>query len=172
MGDVSADLEQIFRAQKRFPSRPSWKARDSEWFQLTSPLDIAGVTVEGLRFTASAMQRRPEESVSFQLEFTPPRRQARGGPFDRIEWRSIQPHWNKQTGPREHWNRQITGTHRHPFQVNWDANQGGVRRGDLPIALEIRPEPSFEDILVFVGKEFRISNIDWLSRPDWEATLF
>jgi hypothetical protein len=169
---MAADLVEIFNADKTFPMRPAWKIRDAEWFQLTSPLDINGVTIEGLRFTGSAMRARPEESVSFQLEFHPPRRQTRGGPMARIEWLAMQDHFNKQRGPKEHWNRQITGTHHHPFKVNWDDNQGSVRRGELPIAVEVRPEPTYAQILVFVGEQFRISPIEWVGMPEWEGLLF
>lgn len=168
---MAIDLSVLNAFEKSFPSRPVWRVRDDEWFQLTSPLDVDGVTVEGLRFTASAMRLRPDESVSFCLEYYPGKRDGRGGCFARVEWRALGEHYNKASAPNGLRLARITGTHVHPFTVNWSANSGGVRRGELPIAEEVRPEPTYEQVVAFVGREFRISNIDWVGAPDWERWI-
>ncbi|RWM84819.1 MAG: hypothetical protein EOR84_32770 [Mesorhizobium sp.] len=169
---MHADLSILYSAQKTFPFRSKWQFRDAEWMVLTSPIDIDGVTVEGLKFRAMAMRQRPDEHVSFQLEYYPPRRQPRGGPFARIEWRPLRGHNNKMIGPPELRNKLQKCTHHHEFWVNWNHSQNSVRKGALDISVPIEPEPSYDQIVAFVGKEFRISNIDWLPSPDWSATMF
>ncbi|WP_192180471.1 hypothetical protein [Mesorhizobium amorphae] len=169
---MQADLSVLFSAEKSFPTRRTWQRRDKEWITFVSPIDIDGVTVEGLQFRAQAMRIRPDEFLSFQLEYYPPRRQPRGGPMARIEWRPLRPHNNKMIGPPEYRNVLQKGTHNHDFFLNWDHSQNSVRTGCLDISVPIEPEPTYDEILVFVGKEFRISNIDWMPVPPWNGILF
>lgn len=161
------DLSIYHDANKRFPTKPLWKRSDPERLVLVSPLDIDGVTIEGLRFRATALALRPEENVTFQLEFFPPRRQPRGGPIERIEWRPLRGHNNKMIGPAHLHNILQKGTHHHDFRLNWAHSQTAVRKGNLPISMPIVPEPSFNEILEFVGKAFRIAPIDWVTAPPW-----
>lgn len=47
---MSADLEHYWLADKELSINPDWKHRErDEFVRLVSPLDIDGVTVEGLR---------------------------------------------------------------------------------------------------------------------------
>ena len=62
-------------------------------------------------------------------------------------------------------------THYHPLGENWQDNPADVRRGELPISIPIEPEPSWEEVLAIVGKEFRISPIDWVPYPPWKPVL-
>jgi len=79
-----ADLKTLFEESKNFPVRPYWIKRDEERFNLVSPLDIGGVTIEGLQFRAIAMINRPDEMVTFQLEYFPAKKNPKGGPIARI----------------------------------------------------------------------------------------
>jgi hypothetical protein len=83
-------------------------------------------------------------------------------------------HTNKAVGPPELQMMRISETHIHEFEHNWLAEEGRMRVGSLPVARPVRPDlQSFEDFLVFVGKEFRISEIEKVERPSWrEPGLF
>lgn len=166
---MQADLEFLHKAQKTFPLRPQWKPRGDGWLYLISPLDIDGVTIEGLNFRATAKADRPNESVTFQLEYFPPRKGLKGGPMARIEWLPLRPHNNKFIGPVHLRGVFQKGTHHHEFDLNWEHSKTCVKKGDLPLAVPIEPEPTFEEALEFVGKAFRISPVEWISRPSWPS---
>ena len=166
-----SDLDYFFRCEKSFPAVPAWAQRDGNNLALVSPLDIDGVTVEGLQFRATVLKHRPDENLTFQLEFFPPGRRPKGGPISRIEWRPLSGHNNKMIGPPDLYNVPQTGSHYHDFTPNWKYNKQLVRKGQLKIAVPINPESSLDEILAFVGKEFRISNINWMPVPPWEAVL-
>jgi hypothetical protein len=62
----------------------------------------------------------------------------------------------------------ITGSHIHPFELNWLPELGRMRAGNLMIARPLNPDPaSYEELLAIVGKEFRISGLDRIERPSW-----
>ena len=166
------ELPDIFNANKTLPLRPSWLKGDNDRVSLVSPLDIDGVTIEGLRLRATAIIPRVEECVTFQVEYIPPRRDVRGGPLARIEWRPLSGHNNKNNGPKEFMNKVMSGSHHHSFALNWNEQSAALRRGNLPIALPISPDPTtYETLIDLVRQEFRILNVDWLQMPPWQATL-
>lgn len=166
---MQPDIRIYHDANKTFPAKPRWKWRDKDWLVLVSPLDIDGVTIEGLLFRATALAYRPQESITFQLEYLPPKRQPKGGPMERVEWRPLKGHMNKAVGPPHLRNVMQRGTHHHDFWLNWNHSQTAVRNGNLPIAIPIEPEPSLDGILEFVGEKFRISPICWVPPPPWAA---
>lgn len=168
---MTDDLPALFNSDKTFAVRPVWRQRDANWFQCVQALDIDGVTVEGLRFRATAKIDRPDESVTFQIEYRLPNRAHRGGPLARVEWKPFSPHNNKGRGPLHLRHILQTGSHVHHFQQCWELNETEVRNGNLPLSEPITPEPTWDEILVFVGKEFRISPIDWIPYPPWKPAL-
>ena len=134
---MSADLKAYWLADKELSIEPDWKSRGHDEFaRLVSPLDINGVTIEGLRFTVSAHIYAPDRCVTFQIEFES-MKHPRGVPFVRFEWRPISPHNNKNVGPKEFRLIDISETHIHPFDLNWDHSQSAVRKGVLPIAIPV-----------------------------------
>lgn len=166
------ELPEIFHAQKSLPLRPSWLQGDNDRLSLVSPLDIDGVTVEGLRLRVTAISCRIEECVTMQIEYFPPKRDVRGGPMARLEWKPLTGHNNKNCGPMEFRNVVISGTHHHRFDLNWDEQSSALRRGNLPIAVPITPDlPSFKTLVDLASQEFRISNLGWLPEPLWQARL-
>ncbi len=169
---MSSHLPSLFEAQKSFPIRPAWKERDRDSLVLVSPLDIDSVTINGLQFRATAVRTRPDESVTFQLEYFPVRRSPKGGPLARVEWRPLRPHNNKMAGPVEYRNVLQKGSHIHGFRLNWDHNNSIIHKGQLPLAIPLEPEPSYDEVLAFVGKAFRNSNIEWALPPPWVGMLF
>lgn len=163
------DLPEIMAAEKLFASRPVWKHRDRGWLFATAPLKIEGVVMEGLKFRATALACRPDESLTFQIEYLPTIRGAKGGPLARIEWLPITPHNNKGVGPAELRFLDQTGSHNHSFDLNWEHSPSQVKKGALPISVPIFPEPSFAEIVVLVAKEFRIGPVDWITAPQlWQ----
>ena len=171
IGRMFDDLPALFESPKTFPIRPECKPRDQNWLRCVQSLDIDGVTIEGLQFRATALLTRADASVTFQLEYYPPRRQPKGGPLARIEWRPVTAHNNKGKGPRNLQHVIQRGTHHHLFEENWRDDPDGVRKGELPISIPIDPEPSWHEVLAIVGKEFRISPIDWVPNPPWKPVL-
>ncbi len=169
---MQVDLSILYAASKTVSASAKWKFRDSEWMVLVVPLDIDGVTVEGLSFRATAMRKRPDEAVTFQLEYAPPLGRAKGGPFARVDWKPLRPHNNKKIGPAEFHDIPQTGSHHHDFWLNWRHSEQAVRKGSVDISIPIVPEMSFEEIVAFVGKEFRILNINSLPKPEWSGMLF
>jgi hypothetical protein len=67
----------------------------------------------------------------------------------------------------------IEGCHYHPFQLNLKHAPDQMRRGGrLPIAVPMVESPkNFDELLGFVKKEFRVTNIEWVEVPPWEPTL-
>jgi hypothetical protein len=167
---MALDLKTIFDAQKTLAIRASWVERDSLGLDLVCPLEMDGVVVEGLQFRACAHKRLPDERVRIQLEYHPATEP--GGPLARIEWRPISTHNNKARGPKEWQNRLISGCHYHRFDLNFEYAEIQVRRGNLPIAVPLNDSPAnFRDLIEFVKKEFRISNLELVVEPPWEPTL-
>ncbi len=135
------------------------------------PLDIGGVTVEGLRLRITAHQNMPDRNVTIQLECSATRRE--GGPIARIEWRSPRKHNNKGRGPKELRHVLQGGTHHHKFDLNWKDNQKGMlERGELKIAVPLDPDPKdFHALMRVVGVEFQIDNMGVIPIPPWEEAL-
>jgi hypothetical protein len=167
---MALELAALIGSDKTLAIEPNWAERDSEGLAIICPLEIGGVTIEGLQFRATAKKRLPEEMVTLQVEYHPPAEL--GGPLCRLEWRPISAHNNKGRGPIEWQHRLIRGCHYHPFDVNMEFAEKELRQGNLPIALPLADSPvNFDGLLVLVKKEFRINNIELVRAPPWEPTL-
>jgi hypothetical protein len=168
---MSLDLAALVDAPKRLPVSLKWRDRGhQDWLDLVAPLDIDGVTVEGLRLRGTTRETLRDENVMFQLEYTPPARsRVRGGALWRIEWRPLTRHENKGCGPVELRYKLQTGSHHHPFHLNWTERAKDVRRGQLPIAI---PFPNgiadtYAGLIAFVGEQFKIENASIIPLPPW-----
>lgn len=166
------ELPDIVAAEKQLPIALRWTPR-GQWLELVSPLDLYGVTLEGLRLCAKALADLPNESVTFQLEYIPPKSNVKGGALWRFEWRPLKGHNNKGNGPPEFKFRELKGSHHHPFQLNWDEQAQSVRRGNLPVAVPFPDgiDDSFQGTVAFVGRELRIENIAGIPEPPWTELL-
>jgi hypothetical protein len=163
-------LHALFHADKLIAVQPDWHEQNSDALTIVSPLEIGGVIEQGLLFRVTAKKGLPEEMVTFQLEFHPPTET--GGPFCRIEWKPLSGHNNRGRGPKEWQNRAILGCHHHSFDLNFKYAEKELRRGLLPIALPLEDSPlNFDEVLVLVKREFRITNIEWIEPPPWQPTL-
>jgi hypothetical protein len=167
---MEVDHLTLFLAAKSLPSQPVWREPKPDFLSLTSPLDIEGITVEGLRFRATARRSLLSESITFQLEFHDTKGQ--GGPMCRIEWKPLSGHNNKGHGPPEYRNRLITGSHVHPFELNWALGAKFVRRGNLPVAIPVDTDlPNFREALAYTTRVFNIGNLWLVATPAWEVPL-
>lgn len=165
-------MAELINAKKSLPLHPSWLIGDNDRVSIVSPLDIDGVTIEGLRMRATAIVTRVDECVTFQIEYLPPGGEIKGGPLTRIDWKPLAAHNNKSFGPAMYRNKIITASHYHSFALNWNEEGKAMRKGNLPIAIPLLPEPqTFERLVDLVRQEFNIVNIDWLQLPPWQATL-
>jgi len=165
---MSGDLERFWNSDKELSIDPDWKRRGKDEFaRLVSPLDIGGITEQGLRFTASAHTYTPDRWVTFQIEYESIKF-PRGVPFVRFEWRPRSPHNNKGLGPPEHRNIPIKETHIHPFDLNWDHSETQVRKGNLPIAIPVTQSiETYQEALDYVENTFRIKGVSGISLPPW-----
>lgn len=167
------DLEWLYTSDKALSSEPDWKLRSGgEYLRLVSPLEIDGVSIEGLRFSATANSLMPDMNVAFQIEYFPPKGEPVGGPLSRIEWLPKSPHDNKGAGPVEYRYQKLVKCHIHPFEMNWRHSEAKTNKGILPIAIPIEPGFStYQDALAFVEKEFRIKGVMGLPLPPWSEKL-
>jgi hypothetical protein len=167
---MTLDIEAFFKADKTIPIPPDWFVLDSEWIGFACPLDVDGVTLAGFRLQAKAMLRQPDRHVVMQLEHLPPT--DKGGAICRIEWRPFSGHNNKGNGPANLRFKDILTSHLHPFDLNWRECEKSVRRGQLPIALPLDPDPpNYREFLALVGIEFRIENIQCVVIPPWQPVI-
>jgi hypothetical protein len=85
---MPANLPSLFEAPKMLTAWFRWVERDepgpARRFTLVAPLDIDGVTVEGLRFRAMAPKDQVDECVTFQLEYQPAPRDGRSALSNRM----------------------------------------------------------------------------------------
>jgi hypothetical protein len=167
------DLEAMWNSTKELAIAPDWKRRaQDEFVRLVCPLDVDGITVQGLQFTGSAHIYSPERSVTFQIEYHPPLRTQRGGPIARVEWRPRSPHSNKGVGPLQYRFLTQAGCHYHPFDLNWAHSQSEVRKGNLPIATPIESGlASLQEALAFTEKMFRIETLKGVPVPPWTERI-
>jgi hypothetical protein len=167
---MTLSIPEIFASTKTLSGRLDWVRLDVEWLSLVCPLEIDGVTLAGLQLRLKALRHFPDEAVSAQLEYRAPR--GKHDPICRVEWRPLKSHNNKGKGPTEYRYREIRGSHLHSFELNWIYIVSGARVVRLKVAVPINPDPqTYEDLLVYMGKEFRISDADRLPKPTWEPRL-
>ena len=163
-------LDQIYEAEKNLSTTGQWVEADNQRLHLFVPLEIDGVVLEGLALRGRATKDRPDEEVMLQLEFPQAKRRERG--IERVDWRPLHIHNNLGRGPAEFRFLQQSGSHHHVFELNWLAEENRMLAGNLPIARPLNEDPSsYESLLEFVNKSFRINDIGLIPPPPWEAFL-
>jgi hypothetical protein len=171
-----AVFHDILSAPKAISIFPGWTDAEAEtgyvWFD--APLEIEGVTEAGFVFHGGTYIDKPECNVTFELVV----RNLRGRrriPIARVDWRSLRGgHSNPRGyGPRNLAGKRVGPTHFHSLDANWVEEQQRMRAGNLPFAEAIAEQlQSFEDVLLYSGKMFRINNIHLVERPKWRYDLF
>jgi hypothetical protein len=168
-GLVAVDLRELVESEKSIAVFTSWERR-AGYYRFFAPLDIEGVTIEGLELRGSTLVRFPDQSVTFQLQYQ--RTGARMMPLCRIEWRPIKPHDNKGVGPPEYRFLKLTGSHIHPFDLNLKMGTTPRTKDNLPVAIPLEPDPTdFHHLLEIAGQKLRITNLGSVPVPEWEAEL-
>lgn len=154
---------------------PGWSDPDKEdgysYFQ--APLSINGVVEGGLFLTGGCYRNIPDKHVTFEILLL-----TAGGSkrtkIMRVDWRSIRGgHTNqrKYKCPDE-CPKRTEPTHFHSFDTNWLEDKMKMRGPKLPCAIDLEDElETFESLKVFVGKNFRIDNMNVVEYPPWEYTL-
>lgn len=172
MSSFLSSLQELAYAEKSLNSAPVWDDKiNNQYFQFCAPLSVDGTFPEGLQLRATALKVHFDRGVLFQLEIDPPGYKARQ--IARVEWRPIKGHRNRPIGPPELHFMEISGTHYHPFDLNFLEDENRMRSGNLPVARPIEPDfQSFKELIDFVGLEFRINNMELVQPPEWEADLF
>ncbi|MFC0633566.1 hypothetical protein [Brevundimonas balnearis] len=164
-------LAEMLEAEKRIRPLPAWRPVDSGGrFRWRAEISIGDATVEGLVLHARTLATEPGRDVSFVLEHGPAGQSSVR--IDRIDWKPLTPHANKGVGrPEIRWDI-YPGSHRHPYYENLKAD-GELRTGNLPVAVDIEESlPTFESLVAFVAKIYRIEGLEFLQPPPWSEDLF
>ena len=91
---------------------------------------------------------------------------------ERIDWRPTHFHNNRGAGPVELRFCQQKCSHHHRFDLNWEYSPGKVRKGGLPIAVPLAPDPpDFKSLLETIASELRIENVISTAAPNWQMRL-
>ena len=163
-------LDEIHAANKALSVAGQWVEAANQRLYFVVPLEIDEATLEGLVLRGRAVKDRPDEEVMFQLEFPQPSRRDRG--IDRIDWRPLHTHNNLGRGPDELRFMPQVNSHHHAFDLNWLAAEARMLTSNLPLARPIEPDlKSFDDLLAFIKKSFRINDIGQIPPPPWEGLL-
>lgn len=167
---MSVDFPKFFKATKSIPVSHDWEEAERDYLKWVGPLDLDGVTVEGLQVRVTAHTQHPDEAVAVQLEYHP----AAGRPeqLARVEWRPLRPHNNNNKGPDEWRLRAFRQTHIHRFEDNWLIAEQRMRTGNLPIAIPFQDLDSYEEFLDKCGKELNIENMSIVPLPPWHPRMF
>jgi hypothetical protein len=166
------DVHAVINSDKRLSGPSQWVEDADKKLWLTAPLEIGGVTVEGLILRARAPKDRPDEDMLFQLEFEHDKSR-RDKAIERIDWLPMHTHDNKGCGPQALRFATQRGSHYHKFGLNWLPDEHRLKVANLPIAEPISENVAdFSSLIAFVGKNFRISNLEVIEQPPWQAVLF
>ena len=168
-------LPDIWNSEKTISYFPDWSKPEEEtghlWFD--APLDIGGVTEVGLYLHAGAIADAPDCNVSFELGIRSPKSKRRV-PIARVDWRALSGGPATPNRGSSKWKGQrVPDTHFHHFDLNYLPSEQRMRNGNLKFARPISEQlQSFESLRAYVGKEFRINNINIVKPPEWVYDLF
>ena len=162
-------LAELFAAPKSLPAPVKW-ARNGDDLTFLSPLDLDGVTEQGLFLRGSAKLYRPDSFVVLQLEARRPGKRS-GGQLERLCWRG-NGHTNPNKGPLEYRMLEIEGSHYHDFNLNINQSGDEMRAGNLRVAVPMLPEPDdFQELIDFCAGRLNIENLTLIDVPPWENSL-
>ncbi len=172
ISSMSLKLPDIHACEKALSSAPSWSEGENGILSLMVPLEIKGMTVEGLRIRLKAIKDMPDEAVVVQLEM---KQLARSDfAIERIDWRASHAHTNPNKGPANLQLKQfkLRDSHHHRFVDNWHGGNEQLLKSNLPIACAPETEiPSYEKLLENAREWLRIVNLHMIPVPPWERKL-
>jgi hypothetical protein len=168
-------LRRLVEAEKTISSPVQWTEPDREipYVRFLVALDIAGVTETTLQLSGGTYIDTPDKHVTFELAVVGDKASRRTR-LMRIDWRSLHGgHSNIRSTDGAWAGRRVPETHFHPFDFNYIEGEGRMRRGKLPYAQPLEPEPqTFEELRAQAGLLFGIKNMHVVPRPDWVYSLF
>ena len=166
---MTVELQKLAEADKEIPGTPSWISMTRNYLSWISPLDIDGVTVEGLQVRVEAHEQLANEAVRAQLEYRAPK--GKTEPLARVEWKPLAGHNNKGRGPKDLRFRPFRQTHVHRFALNWDDERQRLFSGNLPIAIPIQGVDSYSSFLDICAVELRVKNMSLIPVPPWQERM-
>jgi hypothetical protein len=169
---IEEEIDRLYAGSKTFAVPPSWhfEGESRNRLEMRVPLSIDYVTEEGLFLYGSCYPHVKDGGVTFVLLYHPA--QGLAGPIVRFCWNPLHDHKNFG-GHKGEWAwKPIVTTHLHGFELNRKYGWDGMVRKNLPIALPVDEELSdFRDMLEYVGKIFKIADIQRVPVPEWQQTL-
>ena len=172
---MSGPYDLFVYGEKRMIRFPGWsKPKANGEMSFVADLEIDGVSYENLHLRATCIEHLPEQEVMFQLEVSSKSERTRL-PLMRVDWNPTSGgHGNsKHRLPEPYRGTFIPGSHFHSFEANWLEDEQRTRESNLPAAVEINESlQSFSDVLDFVKKAFRISNVSSIQTPEWVSDMF
>ena len=174
---MPSPYDEFIFEQKRIVRNPGWsKPKQNGEMSFVADLEIAGVSYENLHLRGTCIEHLPEREVMLQLEVSSANERTRL-PLMRVDWNPTcggHGHSKKNTAlPIELRGTFIPGSHFHPFEPNWLEQDQRMRETNLPIAVPISESlQRFSDVLDFVKKTFRISDVGSIQTPEWAEDFF
>jgi hypothetical protein len=167
-----AGLGRLLAAEKAITLAVKWRQDEEERFRFERTLDIDGVTEESLIIFGRAVTGLPHRHVTLGLRWAAVTT-ARGGHFDRLDWRPVGAHNNKGHGPAAWRHVLIEGTHHHPLAENAALPMGlsQAMSHNLPVALPVGPEPDWPEFLAEAARRWRIADLVNIPAPPWQYDL-
>ena len=163
------DLPRLFRSPKKLVSDLMWVETENE-LSFLAPVEVDGITMEGIRLRGTAYPSVPQRSVMLQIECHSARYKV--GPLDRMDWNPLHEHNNKRKGPPELIFLRQRVSHHHTFDWNWLEEEKRMRAGNLPIAVPMAEIASVEELFKFAEDYYLIKGLSKQRLPEWQGDLF
>ena len=168
-------LRALAESDKTIAFMPDWSKPDDEdgYSHFQAPLAINGITEAGLFLSGGAYPSAPDRHVTFEIVWLTGQG-ARQLKLMRMDWRSLRGgHTNlRKYGCPPECPGRTSYTHFHAFDINWREPEDKMRGKRLPCARDVEENlESFEALRTYVGKYFRINNIDIVPPPEWVYKL-
>jgi hypothetical protein len=162
-------FDTIVSQNKVLPSFPDWRSGENGALWFNAPLEIGGIVEPGIVLHGEARVDLPNQNVGLEILYQIPQTKKRFA-LIRLDWKCLSGgHRNKKRKGWPYAGKRVGETHLHPFELNWMPEKKKMRRGDLPVAIEIEGElQSFESFRASAGFFLGISNIELVKRPPWD----
>ncbi|MDR3413896.1 MAG: hypothetical protein P4L87_23530 [Formivibrio sp.] len=166
---MAPDLPALIAQEKNLGFPVKW-AKDGDCLVFLAPLEIDGITIQGLQLRGKTKAFYANRNITIQLQYQGILGKAE--PIARICWKPFHTHNNKGKGPHGLRFVEQKGSHHHSFGDNWNTTTNQMFKPNLPIAVPLSPEPQgFFELLALVRKEFRIMDADAIEIPQWSEKL-
>lgn len=164
---MGVEIAGLMDATKRLALVPAW-AKIGEELSFVMPLEVDSVTIP-LSLRARTSLRQPDRNVMLQIEFVPVI--GKTEPLCRLDWRPFHNHNNRNRGPKEFRFVVMAGSHNHAFDLNWSAEAQRMIGKNLPVAMPLAHEMSFDGLLAVLAQSAKIQNASDIPPPSWEQGL-